>query len=132
MPLPPNGDFFRDSSRLLKSHLQQGAYMPEIQQFKTLHEKYRALELQVVKVTAECNTILYHMDEYGNPLSGGDTGDDDSDNTLKGKKRKQCIESKASEVLEKKIIREYCAATDSTTTFYFILTFALGSAILSN
>ncbi|KAG1736158.1 uncharacterized protein EDB91DRAFT_1250167 [Suillus paluster] len=57
MPLPPDGDLFTDSSRVPQPHFQQGAYMHEIQQFQTLREKYRALELQIAKVTAERDTI---------------------------------------------------------------------------
>ncbi|KAG1780069.1 hypothetical protein EV702DRAFT_1194835 [Suillus placidus] len=57
MPLPPDGDLFTDSSRTPQPHFQQGAYMHEIQQFQALREKYRALELQIAKVTAERDTI---------------------------------------------------------------------------
>ncbi|KAG1781320.1 hypothetical protein EV702DRAFT_1042437 [Suillus placidus] len=58
MPLPPDGDLFTDSSRTPQPHFQQGAYMHEIQQFQALREKYRALELQIAKLTAERDTIL--------------------------------------------------------------------------
>ncbi|KAG1770583.1 hypothetical protein EV702DRAFT_1049309 [Suillus placidus] len=58
MSLLPDGDLFTDNSRAQQPHFQQGAYMHEIEQFQTLHEKYRVLELQIAKVTAECDTIL--------------------------------------------------------------------------
>ncbi|KAG1762518.1 hypothetical protein EDD22DRAFT_846982 [Suillus occidentalis] len=57
MSLLPDGDIFTDNSRVQQPHLQQGAYMHEIQQFQALREKYRALELQIAKVTAERDTI---------------------------------------------------------------------------
>ncbi|KAG1884128.1 hypothetical protein F4604DRAFT_1919971 [Suillus subluteus] len=59
-------------------------------------------KLDHLATTSYSSWRRHHMDEYGNPLSGGDTGDD-GDKTSKGKKRKQCIKSEASEVLEKKI-----------------------------
>ncbi|KAG1823590.1 uncharacterized protein BJ212DRAFT_1296181 [Suillus subaureus] len=54
----PDGDLFTDSSRIPQPQFQPGAYMHENQQFQTLREQYRALESQIVKVTAKCDSVI--------------------------------------------------------------------------
>ncbi|KAG1853514.1 hypothetical protein F4604DRAFT_1686317 [Suillus subluteus] len=54
----PDGDLFTDSSRIPQPQFQPGTYMHENQQFQMLHEQYRALESQIVKVTAERDSVI--------------------------------------------------------------------------